>query len=288
MSFEDLPPQVELVTEAGSRYAKAVISMSRPVFETADTALLDLRYGEDYYQKIDIYLPEGMDPIGLPSIVFAHGGSWIAGYKEWMAFMAPTIHQLPAIFVSISYRLAPAAKMPAPLKDCANAFRLAYSEIQRLGGDLDRIFVGGHSAGAHLTSLLALQPSLLVERGLPANAIKGCLAVSAPFDLCDNGSGNAFLATSRSNLLRDEADALSASPIALVGAGSPPFLITVGQNDFPFIVEQASAMARALEGAGIGCEFQDLADHDHFETNTRMVESGHPWLQAVKRIVDGK
>ena len=136
-------------------------------------------------------------------------------------------------------------------------------------------------------SLLALQPDLLQTRALPGGLIKGCLAVSTPFGMrsSDTAVPSEVLQLSRQALLRDPNDAAAASPLTHVSSQAPKFLITIGQNDFPFIREQAPVMRAALEAAGNAVVYQDLAGHDHFATSERCVDPGHPWLEAMVDII---
>lgn len=136
-------------------------------------------------------------------------------------------------------------------------------------------------------SLLALQPGLLQAKGLPRGVIRGCFAVSTPFGLrsSDTVTPSEVMESSRQALLRDPNDAADASPLAHVSSNAPKFLITSGQNDFPFIREQAPVMRTALEAAGNEVVYQDLAGHDHFATNERCVDPGHAWLAAVAEMI---
>lgn len=284
MSLDDLPPQPALHTPAGRAYGNRVLERSRTVLLSRRNALLDLSYGASYWQKVDVFLPEKhTEP--LPILLFAHGGSWIAGYKEWMAFMAPALTGLPAVFVSVSYRLAPAHKFPAPLHDCVDAIAWIHDHATSFGGNRSRIFVGGHSAGAHLMTLAALLPELLVARKLPENAVKGCLPVSAPYDLRPASQASSLEGSLYEPLLETWSDAPAASPIAHVHAGAPPFFITVGGADFPAFREQAEQMRDALTHAHVPTTYLDLSGHDHFDTNERSVEPGHPWLMEAARML---
>ena len=77
--------------------------------------------------------------------MFAHGGAWTHGYKEWTGLMAPVFTAVPAIFVSVSYRLAPENRFPVPLDDCIDALAYVHRHIADHGGNPARIYVGGHS-----------------------------------------------------------------------------------------------------------------------------------------------
>ena len=136
-------------------------------------------------------------------------------------------------------------------------------------------------------SLLALQPDLLQARALPRGVIKGCFAVSTPFGIrpSDTVIPSEVLELSRQALLRDPNDAADASPLTHVSSNAPQFVITIGQNDFPFIREQAPVMRAEFEAAGNAVVYQELAGHDHFATSERCVDPGHPWLGAVVDLI---
>ena len=129
---------------------------------------LDVPYGTDDRQKLDVYLPENAGSAGMPVLMFLHGGYWVLGHKDTLGFMAPPITLAPAILVTAGYRLAPGAKYPKQLDDCRNALKWVYENISGYCGDPDRIFVGGHSAGGHLASLISLQ--VAIEGLTPAEA----------------------------------------------------------------------------------------------------------------------
>ncbi|MGF6312624.1 arylformamidase [Bradyrhizobium sp. i1.8.4] len=282
MALHDLPLQAPLRRPEGQAYAERVLAKSRPVL-SSHRGLLDQAYGSDYWQKVDVFLPEVRHDNLVPILIFAHGGSWIAGYKEWMAFMAPAMTALPAVFVSVSYRLAPAIKFPGPFDDCARAIAWVYERAEAIGGDRSRLYVGGHSAGAHLMALAALRRDALIAHGLPRDVVKGCIATSAPFDLRLPDPQQAT--ESHRVLLADLLDATIASPVAHVSPGAPPFLISVGELDFPPLREQAERMRQALSAVSVPVVFQDLEGHDHFDTSERAIEPGHPWLAQVARFL---
>ena len=131
---------------------------------------LDVPYGVAERQKLDIYLPEGNFTEPLPVFMFLHGGYWVIGHKDIVGFMAPPIIAAPAIFAAVGYRMAPESKYPDQVDDCRNALGWLHRNIARHGGDPERIFVGGHSAGGHLAALIALQTERLEDFGRLAAA----------------------------------------------------------------------------------------------------------------------
>jgi arylformamidase len=266
MSFEDLPPQSPIYPAEAQDYADAALALSREAVGRVE-AHMDLPYGADYWQKVDVFGPKVRAPGSLPVLVFAHGGAWTHGYKEWMGLMAPVFTATPALLVSVSYRLAPENRHPVPLLDCIDALAWVHGRIASYGGDPGRIYVGGHSAGGHLYALAALRPDLLARAGLPADVIKGCLPISSQLNLVfDNpppGSGEERIYTM---YLREAADAPSASPLHLIEGSRVPFLLGYGSQDFPRIVRSNLEMAQALARQRCVHEVIRLEGLGHFDT----------------------
>ena len=177
-----IPDRQPPLSPQAQAYAAEIVELSTEVRERSKV-VLDIPYGPEERQRLDLYCPRDGTSAPVPVLLFMHGGAWRNGCKEWMGFMAPAITCLPAIFMSVGYRLAPASKFPAPLQDCRRALQWAHDNVGGYSGDPDRLFVGGHSAGGHLAAMLALQRDALREHSLPEDAVKGCFPVSGVFDL---------------------------------------------------------------------------------------------------------
>ena len=98
MSFDDMPDRGELMLPGAQEYADGCIERSRKVVDQT-RCVIDVTYGDDFYHKLDIFLPDDEEQTGLPVMLFFHGGAWRHGFKEWLGFMAPALTDLPAIFV---------------------------------------------------------------------------------------------------------------------------------------------------------------------------------------------
>jgi len=287
MTMDSLPPRPALLHPEAGPYAERALELSRSA-QAHTRHVLDIPYGNDYWQKLDVYLPSAVTHGPAPVLMFLHGGAWTCGYKEWMGFMAPLFIDLPAIFISVSYRLSPESKFPEALWDTQDALSWVWRNIGAHGGDPQRIALGGHSAGGHLAALTALDGEGLARRGLPADVVKACLPVSAPFDLRapreqrDPGQQRAY----RDFLAREEDDA-EASPILRVRAVDTRFLVAWGENDFPRIKAQGPLMADALLHARVETARMQLPDSSHFDTSLQCVRPGHPWTQAARELLAG-
>jgi arylformamidase len=275
MALSDLPPQPPMSPAAEAYAAFCLTHTAQAQAQTRH--VLDIPFGADYWQKLDLYLPDDPRAHGLPTLLFMHGGYWTHGYKEWMGFMAPALVSLPALFISVGYRLSPAAQHPAALEDCLTALTWAYHHVAACGGDPHRLFVGGHSAGGHLAALMALQPALLTARGLPADTIKACFPVSGVYALTGDVPEDrvqAFLAPGASRT--------QASPLQYVSGNRIPFLLAMGAQDFPVLYEQAHTMAAALRREPGPVELLEIPDADHFQINMRAEDPAFIWVQRVR------
>jgi acetyl esterase/lipase len=217
MVFADLPPQPPM-SPAAEAYAAFCFAHTAQA-QARTRCVLDIPFGADYWQKLDLYLPHDPGVTGVPTLLFMHGGYWTHGYKEWLGFMAPALVSLPALFISVGYRLSPAVKHPAALDDCLTALTWAYHHVAAYGGDPQRLFVGGHSAGGHLAALLALQPALRTARGLPAEVMKACFPVSGVYDLAGDVPQDSLQA-----FLEPAAHRAQASPLHYASGNQTPFL----------------------------------------------------------------
>ncbi len=236
---------------------------------------LDLPYGTDDRQKLDVYLPEKFDSAGMPVLIFLHGGYWVLGHKDTLGFMAPPITLAPAILVTAGYRLAPGAKYPEQVDDCRNTLRWVHENISEYGGDPDRIFVGGHSAGGHLASLISLQRDRLPAFRLPQDVIKGCFPVSGVFDVTDTPVER------REALLSDPDHAREASPMYNTAGNTVPFLLEIGEKDFPNLRNQHAAMLKSLESEAGKVEAMERQGHNHFEISLDHGNLENPWSCKV-------
>ena len=267
MSFDDMPDRGKLILPGAMETTGRMLELSKQVVPDLRSDL-DVPYGDDFYQKIDIFLPDEEGHAGLPVFMFFHGGAWRHGFKEWEGFIAPNITGLPAIFISGNYRLSPEAKWPAQINDVADSVTWVHGNIEKYGGDPNRIFVGGHSAGGHLTSLITLVPGYLRSRGLPDDVITGCLPMSAVFDIrLANAEPGGTRETVALILLENREDDEEASPVSHTAGNVAPFFVSWGEHDTDDIKADAANMIAGLEKAPGHLETGILPGVDHFEAN---------------------
>jgi arylformamidase len=142
--------------------------------------LLDLSYGDTAGERLDLF-PARRD--GAPLLVFIHGGYWRSLDKSDFSWVAPQFVNHGISVALLNYGLAPKTPIEEIVRQMLRAHAWLYRNGDRLGFDPERICTAGHSAGAHLTAMMmaALWPAY--EPDLPAELVKGGLAVSGIYDL---------------------------------------------------------------------------------------------------------
>ena len=139
---------------------------------------LDVAYGDGPAEKLDIFRVRGQ---GAPIHVFIHGGYWRAFDKSGHRFVAVPLVGAGVATVLPNYDLCPNVTMDDIVRQNRAAIAWTYKNAERFGGDRDRIYVSGHSAGGHLTGMM--MSTDWTRYGLPADAIKGGVAISGLHDL---------------------------------------------------------------------------------------------------------
>lgn len=250
MKIEDYPPQ-EPISDFAMPYHKEVLRRG------AGVAFEEFAYGDNGYQSV---LISAADAPSGEVLAFVHGGGWTNGYKEWMAFMAPALNSSGITFASVGYRMAPQTVFPDGYHDVLDGFAALHARVANVGGSPEKMFVGGHSAGGHYSSLMAVTDDWQASRGLPSDVVKGCLPVSGVYDF---RPGNGM--SGRPRFLGPEGAGTEelASPIANI-ARTPPFFMAWGSEDFPHLRTQGDAMAAALQAKGGAVESTVLPGCDHF------------------------
>lgn len=266
-AYDSYPAQ-EPFSELGERNHAHVRELSKGIDG------LTFAYGDDPYQEVAVF--PAVDPDGTV-VAFMHGGGWTNGYKEWMAYMAPALGANGITFASIGYRLAPAVTWPDNANDAAAAIAWIHTNIADHGGDPGRVFVGGHSAGGHLSAWLAVRDDWQARQGLPVDVIRGALPVSGVYDFTE---GNGMPMRPRF-LGENPANDRDASPLHTI-AQTPPFLMSWGDADFPHLIVQAERMAAALAERGANVETLVIENADHLEASYACGDSDGPWIGRVR------
>ncbi|HML21971.1 MAG TPA: alpha/beta hydrolase [Aggregatilinea sp.] len=232
--------------------------------------------------SLDIYAAP--DASNAPVIVFVHGGGWSLGDKT-SVYLKPD-HFIPMgyVFVSVNYRLVPDIAFPDNAQDVADAIAWVQANIATYGGDGGQIYLMGHSAGAHLISLVATDGQYLQAAGTDLPALSGVIALdSAAYNVVTRGESRRGLGPLYENAFgTDETVWAQASPALHVAPdkGIPPFLLVyTGATDAHGV--ETTAFAQALEDAGVRAEVVSATDHTHASLNRQLGAEGDAPTAAV-------
>lgn len=138
--------------------------------------------------RADVYIPDGAK--NAPVVIMVHGGAWTYGNKQSAIgeFQSAFFNKQGFIYIAINYRLAPSHPFPAQIEDAAAAIAYFHEHVAEYGGDPDKIFLMGHSAGGHIAALVAIDPQYLEAEGLSTDVIKGVVPLdSAAYNLAYTG-----------------------------------------------------------------------------------------------------
>jgi acetyl esterase/lipase len=131
--------------------------------------------------KLDVYVPKGQKD--FPVVLFVHGGGWDSGSKALYFAYGEVFAKVGIGFVVCNYRLSPNVQHPAHVQDVAKAFAWTHDNIGKYGGNAEKVFVCGHSAGGHLVSLLATDPQYLKAEKHTTSDIKGVVSISGVYKI---------------------------------------------------------------------------------------------------------
>ena len=184
-----------------------------------------IAYGEDTRQRLDVYLPRVEAAAAAPVVVFFYGGRWQEGERASYLFVAQALVAQGFVVVVPDYRVYPAVQYPGFIEDGAHAVAWTRREIGRFGGDPARIFLMGHSAGAHIAAMLAYDEEFLAREGLRRSDVRGVIGLAGPYDFLPLTEADLFGVFSAASSLE------ATQPIRYVRGGEPASLLITGDAD---------------------------------------------------------
>jgi acetyl esterase/lipase len=218
-------------------------------------------------------LPQGKT--GYPVVFWIHGGELHSGDKSKITEVAGRFVGEGIGVVSANYRLYPEAIYPVQIEDVADAFAWVHRNIGKGGGDPEKLFVSGDSAGGHLTALLTLDDAFMKKRGITSGAIRGAIPISGLMNVSRVGAARCKgVWGEKSSTYR------LASPLHHARRGVPPLLLLHAGYDTPDRRKQNQAIFDALKKAG----HPDVAIH---ELKDRTHNSIRPNLEGRNDLVAG-
>jgi acetyl esterase/lipase len=221
---------------AGCSTSQFLLANAPTAFHSLDRHL-DLPYGEDPRQRVDVYAPR--QAVNRPIVIFWYGGSWTKGSKAQYRFVGTTLAERGFVAVLPDYRLYPQVAFPLFDEDGARAVAWVEQHAKEFGGDPRHIVLMGHSAGGHTAAFLAFNHAFLQKFGADPRSISGLVGLSGTY------------------VLVPDTDTLRATfpppfterdwqPISFVDASAPPTLLLHGLDDKEVLPQEAIELRDAL------------------------------------------
>jgi len=197
----------------------------------------DLAYGTTDKEQLDVYPAVGTS---LGVMVYLHGGYWRSMDKRDMAFVAESFVAAGVTVVLVNYNLAPTVTLDKIVSEARAACGWVWHNVDRYGGDRDRIHVAGNSAGGHLTAMMAATEWPRLDPALPGDLMKSGVALSGLYDL------EPLLFTSVNDSIGlDSKSAARNSPVQFRPAPHVRLMLAVGELESAEFKRQTQMLAEA-------------------------------------------
>jgi acetyl esterase/lipase len=276
----------------------ALVLLSLVCVAPSQNLTSDIPYADpaDERQVLDVYSPA--DAKDFPVVFWIHGGGWETGDKSDVHIKPRVFAERDFVFVSTNYRLLPDVEMGAIVRDVAKSLGWVHKNIARFGGDPQRIFVMGHSAGAQLAALLCIDNRYLDAESVPFEALKGCVPVDGDtYDL------PAIITTAeirqavhglplptfghRVKFGNDPAKHIDFSAVTHVATGKtiPPFLV-LHVAGHPDVTAQAKRLGVALEEADVPASVFGAKETTHNKLNANLGLPDDPATIELFKFLD--
>lgn len=218
------------------------------------TCHVDVPYGDGWRETCDIFPSQDSH---APVFIFIHGGWFYFLDKSDFSYLAPAYVDRDAVVVQLAYPLAPTANIDEIVTSVEKAVLWTYRNIGQFGGDPNRIYIGGHSAGGHLATMMALRDWERLDA--PGDLIKACCSVSGLYDLLP------ILATPHNDKIKMRRDtAHRASPIRAIRPSKAIFLACVGADELSGFHWQHEQFAAACAQAKLNLVDVSMPGRHHF------------------------
>jgi acetyl esterase/lipase len=221
-------------------------------------ATLDIAYGSERRQRLDIYVPA--QPSTMRTVVvFFYGGSWQQGDKDGYRFVAEALTRQGHIVVIPDYRIYPSVVFPSFVEDSARAVAWTVGNVARYGGSPDAVYLMGHSAGAYNAAMLALDTPYLRVAGVARSRLAGVIGIAGPYDFLP------LTDPTLRTIFGPEAMRARTQPINFVDFSAPPMLLVTGADDTTVRPGNTHRLAARLREVGANVREITYRDKGHID-----------------------
>jgi len=242
---------------------------------------VNIAYGADPQHRLDVYVPEQASSAPRPVVVFWHGGRWRFGDKADYRFVGAALAQSGYVAVVANYRHYPQVKMPGFMDDAARAVLWTVAHAGEFGGTHQRLYLMGHSAGAHLAALLALDTRYLAALG-QVPPIAGVVGLSGAYDFLP------LLEPDVQDMFGPPPLYAQSQPINFARADAPPMLLVHGWRDDTVRPKNSVNLAAALCALGAPVTlklYPKLSHADTVAALTTLLRGRAPTLDDIRAFV---
>ncbi|MCA9054957.1 MAG: alpha/beta hydrolase [Planctomycetaceae bacterium] len=279
--------------------AALLLTTLLPSIAAAQRLTSNISYAAPAHERnvLDIYTPEEGAQNG-PVVFWIHGGGWQAGDKTDVQIKPRVFTERGFVFVSTNYRLLPEVEMDVLIRDVAESLGWVHQHIAGHGGDPNRIFVMGHSAGAQLAALLCIDERYLKAAGAPFSSLRGCVPVDGDTYDLPAIIGTAELRQTlhglplptfghRVKFGNDPQKHIDFSAVTHVapGKGIPPFLI-LHVAGHPDVTAQARRLGAVLTAAEIPVTVFGARETTHSRLNADLGLPDDPATMELFRFLE--
>lgn len=266
---EDIRGNRALVLDA---YTPVLARMPRAGIEVRH----ELAYGPHPRHRLDIY--RRADAARTPIVLFVHGGAFVRGEKDSNAEVYGNVARFFArnglVGVNVEYRLAPEAAYPGGAEDVGRAVAWVRANAAELGGDPNRVFLMGHSAGGAHAAAYVCDP---VARPATGHGVAGLVLVGARLR-ADARADNPNASGVRAYYGEDESRFEARSVVTHAAAIDVPLFIAIAEFENPLLdVYGAELFHRVSAARGRAPRFVRLAGHNHTSIVAHL-DSGEDFL----------
>ncbi|QQC67797.1 alpha/beta hydrolase [Paraburkholderia ginsengisoli] len=241
-----------------------------------------IAYGKGPRQRLDVYAPESRTGMNHPVVVYFYGGGWQSGHRSESRGVAQALATRGIVTIAADYRIFPETVFPGFLDDPAAVVRWTRDHVREFGGDSGRIFLMGHSSGAHMAAMLATDPRYLAAQGISNTSLAGMIGLAGPYatiPTSDPHMDEIFPASLRQRAL----------PISCVTGNEPPILLAVGTADTDVDPLNSDRFADALRAHRSAVELKKYPGYGH-DTMIRSFSAAQntvsPVLADVTAFID--
>ena len=227
-----------------------------------------VRYGANARQKLDIYLPKSANQSTTLKkvIIFYYGGNWDSGERADYKFAAEALVSHGYIVVIPDYRVYPEVLFPGFMADPVSAAKWVKANIKKYNGDANKVFLAGHSAGAHIAVMMAINPEYLAVASLKPNDFVGVIGLAGPYDFLPLTSERLKV------IFGAEAQRWKSQPINFVDGKNPPLFLAIGTKDNTVWPRNSINLTKKIKENNGLVEMHEFAGYGHIDMVAKLAK----------------